>query len=76
MKPVRPLKVVALTALAVAAIAARPFDVSAFQKVSLTKSGTEYHRDGCRYLRKSKIEVELSEAEKVATPCSVCKAPK
>ncbi|MGB9867721.1 MAG: thermonuclease family protein [Bacillota bacterium] len=42
--------------------------------VYVTKSGTRYHRDGCRYLGASKIPIRLSEAKAEGyTPCSVCK---
>jgi len=44
--------------------------------VFITKSGTKFHAEGCRYLSKSKIEVKLSEALKNHTPCSVCNPPK
>lgn len=43
--------------------------------VYVTKSGTKYHREGCRYLRKSKIAVGLAEAKQRYGPCSVCKPP-
>ena len=39
-----------------------------------TTSGTKFHKDGCRYLSKSKIPITLSEAqERGLGPCSVCK---
>lgn len=42
--------------------------------VYITKTGEKYHRDGCQYLRKSQIEITLSEAKSLGyTPCSVCK---
>ena len=41
--------------------------------VYATKTGSKYHRDGCRYLSKSKIPMSLSKAKKVYSPCSVCK---
>lgn len=44
--------------------------------VYVTKTGKKYHRDGCRYLRQSRIQIELHEARKVYGPCSVCKPPK
>jgi len=45
-------------------------------KLYLTKTGHKYHRANCQYLRKSKIEVTLSEAKKRGmTPCSKCKPP-
>ena len=42
--------------------------------VYITNSGAKYHRDGCRYLNKSRIETTLTAAKaKGYTPCSVCK---
>jgi hypothetical protein len=44
------------------------------QDVYITRTGEKYHRDGCRYLSKSKIECSLNDAvEAGLTPCSVCK---
>lgn len=43
--------------------------------VYVTKTGSKYHRDGCRYLSKSKIPISLSDAEKSYGPCSVCSPP-
>ena len=44
--------------------------------VYITKSGKKYHREGCRYLSKSKIPISLKEAIKRGyTPCSVCRPP-
>ena len=43
--------------------------------VFVTKSGTEYHREGCKYLSESKIERKLVVAEPVYEPCGVCKPP-
>ena len=43
------------------------------ETVYITETGSKYHRDGCRYLAKSKIEI--SKAEAIAQgygPCSVC----
>lgn len=40
--------------------------------VYITKTGSKYHRDGCRYLSRSKIAISLSDAKKRYTPCSVC----
>lgn len=40
----------------------------------VTASGEKYHRQGCRYLNKSCIEIIVREAkEKEYTPCKVCK---
>lgn len=45
--------------------------------VYITNTGKKYHRDGCRYLTKSKIPVSLSEAKaRGYEPCSVCKPPR
>ncbi|MDQ1274037.1 MAG: competence protein ComEC [Planctomycetota bacterium] len=44
--------------------------------VYITDTGSKYHRDGCRYLSKSKIAISLDEAKSQGyTPCSVCKPP-
>lgn len=38
-----------------------------------TKTGDCYHRDNCRYLRKSKIAISLTEAKQEGLrPCSIC----
>lgn len=45
--------------------------------VYITKTGSKYHNSGCKYLAKSKIPIELSEAKKLGyTACSVCKPPR
>lgn len=42
--------------------------------VYVTETGKKYHREGCRYLAKSKIPVSLEEARKRGyEPCSVCR---
>ncbi|MSS63635.1 peptidoglycan-binding domain-containing protein [Velocimicrobium porci] len=42
--------------------------------VYITDTGSKYHRSGCRYLRKSKYSISLSNAKAQGyTPCSVCK---
>jgi len=43
--------------------------------VFVTKTGAKYHRDGCRYLSKSKIPISLSDAKSGYGPCSVCNPP-
>jgi len=44
--------------------------------VYITKTGSKYHLDGCRYLSKSKIAISLSNAKaKGYEPCSVCNPP-
>ena len=41
--------------------------------VCITRTGEKYHLCSCQYLRSSKIEIDLSDAEARYTPCSVCK---
>ena len=42
--------------------------------VFITRTGIRYHKGSCRYLRKSKIPIEIEEAEiEGYTPCKVCK---
>jgi len=44
--------------------------------VYMTKTGSKYHRDGCRYLSKSKITISLKDAKSRGyEPCSVCNPP-
>jgi len=44
--------------------------------VYITRTGKKYHRDGCRYLRSSRIPVSLKDAKANGyTPCSVCRPP-
>ena len=43
--------------------------------VYVTKTGAKYHRDGCRYLSKTKIPISLSDAKSGYGPCSVCNPP-
>ncbi|WP_085833829.1 ComEC/Rec2 family competence protein [Clostridium merdae] len=41
--------------------------------VYITKTGGKYHTGGCRYLKKSKIAISLSDAQSQGyEPCSVC----
>ena len=45
--------------------------------VYITKTGSKYHRDGCRYLSRSKIPINLSDAKNSGYgPCSVCNPPR
>lgn len=44
--------------------------------VYVTKTGEKYHRDGCRYLSKSKIPMSLENAKMGYSPCSVCSPPR
>ena len=44
------------------------------QLVYLTRTGTKYHRDGCRFLARSRIPTHLKDVGSHG-PCSVCKPP-
>jgi hypothetical protein len=44
--------------------------------VYITRTGSKYHRAGCRYLSKSKIPISLKEAKQHYSPCSVCNPPR
>ena len=43
--------------------------------VYVTRTGSKYHRDNCRYLSKSKRAISLDEASARYSPCKVCKPP-
>lgn len=44
--------------------------------VYITRTGSKYHRSGCRYLRQSRIPISLSEAKRRGYgACSVCRPP-
>ncbi len=43
--------------------------------VYVTRTGSKYHRAGCRYLRSSSIPISLSGAKQRYSPCSVCNPP-
>lgn len=44
--------------------------------VYITRTGTKYHRDGCKYLKSSKIPIVLDELNtNKYEPCKVCKPP-
>ena len=45
--------------------------------VYTTNTGSKYHKNGCRYLKKSKIKISLNKAKSIRlTPCKVCNPPK
>ena len=55
---------------------APPPPAAADPTVYITRTGTKYHRTGCRYLSRSRIPIKLSDAKRRGyTPCSVCKPP-
>lgn len=44
--------------------------------VYVTRTGSKYHADGCRFLSKSKIPISLKDAKaRGLGPCSVCRPP-
>lgn len=43
--------------------------------VYVTRTGSKYHRAGCRHLGKSQIPLKLSKASKRYNPCSICRPP-
>jgi hypothetical protein len=43
--------------------------------VLITRTGTKYHREGCRTLRNGGIPSTLGEASRRYGPCAVCKPP-
>jgi competence protein ComEC len=46
------------------------------QTVFITRTGSKYHRSGCRYLRSSQIPISLKDAKaRGYTPCEVCNPP-
>ena len=52
-----------------------PDDDAATATVYTTRTGTKYHRSGCRYLSKSKSPLALKDAKRRGlTPCKVCKS--
>lgn len=44
--------------------------------VYITRTGSKYHRAGCRYLSRSQIPISLSDARRYYSPCLVCNPPK
>ena len=63
---------VSLTAVQTSAAKPDPQTITVY----VTRTGAKYHRDGCRYLSRSKIPMALNDAVKRYTPCSVCKPPR
>lgn len=75
-----PAKSVASTAVgatisAPGAVVAQPLATTKY--VYITNTGKKYHRNGCRYLKRSKKKVTLKWAKAHGyTACKVCKPPK
>ena len=57
-------------------VVAKPSDAEMKKKVFVTRTGGTYHRDGCHFLAKSKIETALGLARQKYRPCSKCAPPK
>lgn len=64
------------TAEAVAPPAATRDTSASTQTVYVTRTGTKYHRAGCRYLARSQIPMPLKDAAARYGPCSVCQPPR
>ncbi len=47
----------------------------AVHMVYVTAKGKKYHVDGCRFLKRGKTAIPLSEAVESYKPCKVCKPP-
>lgn len=45
-------------------------------EIYVTRTGKKYHRDGCKWLKRSKIPISLAEAKQRYGPCGWCKPPK
>ena len=56
-------------------LAEEPDDQEGAVTVYGTRTGKKYHQEGCRWLRKSKIPLSLTEAKKRYSPCFVCEPP-
>jgi micrococcal nuclease len=52
-----------------------PSKPSAEELVYITKTGTKYHRAGCRSLAKGATPIRLAEAGVRYQPCAVCRPP-
>ena len=46
------------------------------ETVYITRTGSKYHKAGCRYLRSSKIPISLEKAKASYGPCSRCGPPR
>ena len=45
-------------------------------EVYVTRTGAKYHRDGCKWLSRSKIPISLAEAKQRYGPCGWCNPPR
>jgi micrococcal nuclease len=53
-----------------------PSKPSADEVVYVTKTGTKYHRAGCRFLAKGATPIRLAEVGRKYEPCAVCDPPR
>jgi hypothetical protein len=63
------------TAVKRESVAAATTDIGE-QIVYVTRTGSKYHKAGCRYLSKSAIPMKLKEAAARYGPCGVCNPPR
>ena len=69
---VQPIASFATSVASTAEAAQDPATITVF----VTRTGEKYHRDGCQYLRHSRIATTLREAvNRGFGPCSVCRPP-
>ena len=60
----------------VSSVASEAVDAAAQNDVYVTRTGTKYHREGCRSLSRSKIPLSLAEAKQKYSPCGRCSPPR
>lgn len=61
--------------VAIAVLVSVSLALAQAKKVYVTKTGEKYHRESCRSLAKSKIEMPLREAATRYGPCKNCQPP-
>ena len=61
--------------VAIAVFVSASLALAQAEKVFVTKTGEKYHRESCRSLSKSKIEISLKEAVPRYGPCKNCQPP-
>lgn len=61
--------------IACAVLASASIALAQAEKVYVTKTGEKYHRESCRSLAKSKIEMTLKQAAARYGPCKNCQPP-
>jgi hypothetical protein len=71
MKKILPITIIILMILPISSCYKAPkYDITVY----ITESGEKYHKERCRYLKSSKIEINLSRAlYDNYEPCKVCK---